>query len=477
MRARLPALADGSLRGRLALILLPTFVALLLISTLVQYLLAVRPMLQQLDRGMADVALALADRIDVDEDGDIVFDLSDQTVALLEADNVDKVSYTAFDDEFQPFAGTMHLAWPKAKLKRGVPYIYDTRIDGVRVRAAALMKSCGVVDCGIVLAETTHKRDRLIRDVLISALLPVLILGLATLSVVWFGIRRGLFPLVRLSREIARRSSRDLSPLEAQNAPHEVQPLVRAVNRLMAQVQASGQVQQNFLATAAHQLRTPLAGLQSRIELAQLEAADPVSQKNLAEIHDSAVRAARLAVQLLSLARVEPGTSTADAFVVEDLAHLATALVDEWVPRAIARQIDLGFDLQPSPVTGQVLLLREMMVNLLHNAIEYVPAGGRVTLQTGQIDGISFIAVEDNGPGIPRNMREKVLERFVRLPGSSGSGSGLGLAIVQEIAEGHGARFELLDSDAGGLLARVLFIRNASVPAASNIQVAGGQTL
>lgn len=475
MRARIPALADGSLRGRLALILLPTLVVLLILSGLTQYLLAIRPMLQQLDRGMADVALALADRIDVDEEGDIVFDLSDQTVALLEADKVDKVSYAAFDDELHPFAGTLQLEWPKAKLTRGVPYIFDTKIDGVKVRAAALMKSCGVMDCGVVLAQTTHKRDRLIRDVMISALLPVLLLGMATLSVVWFGIRRGLFPLVRLSREIARRSSRDLSPVSVENAPMEAVPLVKAVNRLMAQVEEAGQVQQRFLATAAHQLRTPLAGLQSRIELAQIEAQDPVSQKNLAEIHESAVRSARLAVQLLSLARVEPGASTADAVIEIDLARLATELVDEWVPRAIAKQIDLGFELQSAPVRGQTLLLREMMVNLLHNALEYVPAGGRVTLQTGQDGGHSYFAVEDNGPGIPSQMREKVLERFVRLPGSRGSGSGLGLAIVKEIAEGHGAVFELLDAPGGGLLARVGFLAIAteSGPADAAVMASG----
>lgn len=458
MRVIIPRLAKDSLRGRLALILLPTMVVLLLISGVSQYILTIRPMQEELDRGMADVALALADRIDVDEQGDIVFDLSDQTVSLLEADQADKVSYAAFDDDLKPFAGTLRLAWPTTKLARGVPYIFDTQIDGVKYRAAALMKSCGVMDCGVVLAQTTHKRERLVRDVLLSALLPVLLFGIATLGVVWFGIGRGLFPLVRLSREIGRRSSRDLSPVNARDVPREILPLIGAVNRLMRQVGEAGQAQQRFLATAAHQLRTPLAGLQSRIELAQLETKDAVSQRNLAEIHESAVRSARLAVQLLSLARVEPGASTADSVVEIDLSRLATELVDEWVPRAIVRQIDLGFSLQTAPVVGQTLLLREMMVNLVHNALEYVPAGGRVTLITGQEEGVSFLAVEDNGPGIPPEMRDKVLERFVRLPGSRGSGSGLGLAIVKEIAEGHGARFDLLDAPGGGLLACVRFV-------------------
>ncbi|MBS1210310.1 MAG: signal transduction histidine kinase [Proteobacteria bacterium] len=459
MRTLIRAWLSGSLRQRLALILLPTLILLLIASGVTQYLLAIRPIQQEFDRAMGDAALALADRIDVNDDGDIVFDLSDETASLLEADQVDRVWYAAFDDALKPFAGTLNLVWPTAKLVRGEPYIFSTELAGQHVRAVAMMKSCGVMDCGVVLAQTTHKRERLIRDVLLSALLPVLLLGLATLALVWFGIGRGLLPLVSLSREIGRRSPRELSPLNAEDAPEEALPLVEAVNRLMSQLGEAGQAQQRFLATAAHQLRTPLAGLQSRIELAQIEAQDVISQRNLAEIHESAVRAARLAVQLLSLARVEPGVSVVDATVSVDLARLATELVDEWVPRAIARRIDLGFDLQPASVTGQPLLLREMMVNLLHNALEYIPAGGRITLHTGRQGDASFFGVEDNGPGIPVEMRAKVLERFARLPGSRGSGSGLGLAIVQEIAEGHRARFELLDAPAGGhgLLAQVSF--------------------
>ena len=449
---------SGSLRQRLALILLPSLLILLLVSALAQYLLAVRPIQRELDRALSDVAIALADRIDVNESGDVTFELSDEAAALLDADALDYNWFAAFNEHFKPIAGESNIPWPAVKLTRGEPYFFDSVVNDRPVRAVAVMTACGVLDCGVVMAATVRKRGRLIRAAQLSALVPVALAGCVAFGLVWFGLGSGLRPLVRLSRELERRSPRELSPIRVADAPDEVQPLVEAVNRLMEQLGEASFAQQKFLATAAHQLRTPLAGLQSRIELAQLETRDPDSRIRLGEIHESAVRSARLAVQLLSLARAEPGASTGDARVALDLAKLATELVDEWVPRAIASQIDLGFELATAPVEGSPLLLRELMVNLLHNALEYTPAGGRVTLRTGVHEGGGFFAVEDNGPGIAPELREKVLERFMRLPGTRGSGSGLGLAIVAEIAEGHRARFELLDAPGGqGLLARVRF--------------------
>ncbi|MDP5241247.1 sensor histidine kinase N-terminal domain-containing protein [Uliginosibacterium sp. 31-16] len=453
---------SGSLRRRLALILLPSLLVLLLASAFVQYLLAVRPMQREFDRAMSDVAVALAEHVVVEDSGDINFVLSDEAAALLDADALDYNWYAAFDERFKRIAGEEGIEWPAVNFVRGEPYYFDTVINDRPVRAVAVKKACGALECGVVLAATLKKRGRLIRDMQLSALVPVVLAGSVAFALVWFGLGSGLRPLVRLSREIGRRSPRDLSPVKLRDAPDEISPLVSAVNRLMQQLGEANQAQQAFLATAAHQLRTPLAGLQSRIELALLETRDPENRVRLGEIHESAVRSARLAVQLLSLARVEPGASVADAMLPVDLAKLAAELVDEWVPRAINSQIDLGFELAAAPVQGSPLLLREMMVNLLHNALEYTPAGGRVTVHAGQMEGRSFFAVEDNGPGIPPELHSKVLERFVRLPGTRGSGSGLGLAIVAEIAAGHQARLELLEAPGGqGLLARVRFASEA----------------
>lgn len=449
---------SGSLRRRLALILLPSLLVLLLASAFAQYLLAVRPMQREFDRAMSDVAVALAEHFVVTEAGDVGFVLSDEAADLLDADAFDYNWYAVFNERFERIAGEAGIQWPNAIFSRGAPYFFDAVVNERPVRAVAIKKACGVQECGVVLAATLKKRSRLIQSMQISALVPVALLGGVALALVWFGLGSGLRPLVRLSREIGRRSPRDLSPVRLADAPDEVQPLVKAVNRLMQQLAEASQEQQAFLATAAHQLRTPLAGLQSRIELAQLETRDPESRARLAEIHESAMRSARLAVQLLSLARVEPGASTVDEHVRLDLARLAAEQVDEWVPRAIARQIDLGFELASAPVQGSPLLLRELMANLLHNALEYIPEGGRITLRTGVTEGKSYLEVEDNGPGIPPEQRTSVLERFVRLPGTPGAGSGLGLAIVREISESHQARLELLDgADAQGLRVKVSF--------------------
>jgi len=155
------------------------------------------------------------------------------------------------------------------------------------------------------------------------------------------------------------------------------------------------------------------------------------------------VRTARLANQLLALARAEPGGYRADAFTQVNLRSVVEGAADEWVHRAMAKEIDLGFELSDAQVPGDALLLREALANLVHNALEYSPPGARVTVTTGQGKDGAFLEVEDEGPGIPPAEREQVLERFYRVPGTAGTGSGLGLSIVREIALAHGAAISI----------------------------------
>jgi two-component system sensor histidine kinase TctE len=268
-----------------------------------------------------------------------------------------------------------------------------------------------------------------------------------TLVIVWFGVARGLAPLYRLSDEIRKRSARDLRPIEPAEAPEETKALIEALNQLLIQVEELHRNQQRFLANAAHQLRTPLAGLQAHAELALAQPLPQAARAEVEQVHSATVRTARLANQLLALARAEPGGHAGIRSTV-DLKRLVEEAADEWVHQAMVRDIDLGFELQPATVQGDVVLLREALGNLVHNAIEYVPRGGRVTVHTGAREGEPFIEVEDDGPGIPAAERTRVLERFYRVPGTSGTGSGLGLAIVREIATAHGASLEIQD---GGL--------------------------
>jgi len=173
------------------------------------------------------------------------------------------------------------------------------------------------------------------------------------------------------------------------------------------------------------------------------------------QVHQATIRTGRLANQLLALARAEPGARS--GLAPFDLKSLAEGEADAWVHQALARDIDLGFELEVAPLHGDAFLLREALANLVHNALEYSPRGARITVRTGRRDGASFLEVEDDGPGIAPAERARVLERFYRVPGTPGTGSGLGLAIVREIAAGHGANVAIADSSSGGCRVAITF--------------------
>jgi two-component system sensor histidine kinase TctE len=271
--------------------------------------------------------------------------------------------------------------------------------------------------------------------------------------IVWFGVKRGLAPLARLSEEIKERTPADLHALDAGKAPEETRPLIAALNGLLGELASANRSQQRFLANAAHQLRTPLAGLQAHTELALSLPMTDACRTQVEQVHQATIRTARLANQLLALARAEPGGHTEPVGPL-DLKAMVEAVADEWVHRALQRDLDLGFDLGPAGVRGDGFLLREVLANLLHNAIEYSPRGARITVRTGTREGRPFLEVDDEDPGIPLAERERVLDRFYRVPGTPGTGSGLGLAIVREIASGHGASITIGDG-AGGRGTRV----------------------
>jgi two-component system sensor histidine kinase TctE len=299
------------------------------------------------------------------------------------------------------------------------------------------------------------KRTRATRDIWLQSLFPDFLIALATLVIVWFGVKRGLQPLARLSDEIKSRSAGDLRPIDAAGAPEETRPLVGALNGLLTEVSAASLKQQRFLADAAHQLRTPLAGLRAHAELALAQPLPEASRAQVEQVHQATVRTARLANQLLALARAEPGARSATAPL--DLKSLAEGEAENWVRQSRGRDIDLGFELEVARVEGDAFLLREALSNLVHNAVEYSPRGGRVTVRTGRRNGHAFLEVEDDGPGIPPAERSRVLERFYRMPGTPGTGSGLGLAIVREIVVSHGADLAIAESAAGGCRVGITF--------------------
>ncbi|WP_139826160.1 sensor histidine kinase [Derxia lacustris] len=437
-----------SLRRRLVEWLLPPLLLLIGISAAVAYGIAVQVATRAYDRALLDPALAVANHLNFD--GEVpVLDLSAAARDALLVDTIDRVFISVVDHDSRWLVGSHELPLPPAVGNE--PLFYDARLpSGPRVRVVALPVLRDGVRVALVLAaETQVKRDRLVNETLAGVVLPSLGVAVLAVVVIWLGVGRGLAPLLRLSEEMHRRSPRDLSPLPARDQPAELQPLVDATNELLGRMGDALAVQQRFVENAAHQLRTPLAGLLAQTELLAREpaiAADPAFaalRERVERLRAAAGDTSHLAHQLLTLARADPREHPADRFARFDLRDLGDELAQRWVPAALARRIDLGLELESAPLLGERWLLLELASNLIDNAIRYTPEGGVVSVRTRSVDGRAQLEVEDNGIGIPAQAAGRVLERFYRIDGTPGEGSGLGLAIVREIADGHGAEVEI----------------------------------
>ncbi|MFP5461760.1 MAG: sensor histidine kinase [Gammaproteobacteria bacterium] len=362
---------------------------------------------------------------------------------------------------FQVLAADGELLAGDANLPRPSLYDYPTpgrvqrRFDqhrGIEVRVAYTYISPGEDPMGtsypvlVQVAETLDARNALANEIIKGVIFPQFLILPLAVGLVWFALSRGLAPLERMQRRIRERRPDDLSPINPHDAPEELGPLVASFNDLLQRLGSSIAAQKRFIADAAHQMKTPLAGLRTQAELALRETDPRALRRSLEQVVESSERAAHMINQLLALARTE---NLRNAIQLEelDLAPLARAVAVEWVPEAIRRGIDFGFesDDAPAPAAAHPILLRELLNNLIDNAIGYTPAGGQVTVRLGREGRETLLEVEDTGPGIPPEERLLVFERFYRILGNETSGSGLGLPIVAEIADQHGARVSISD--------------------------------
>jgi two-component system sensor histidine kinase TctE len=302
----------------------------------------------------------------------------------------------------------------------------------------------------VQVGETLDKRAHLANDIIKGVILPQFIILPVALALVWFALSRGLSPLAELQQRIRARRPDDLSPIDSGQVPEEISPLVRSLNDMLGRLSQSIQMQKRFIADAAHQMKTPLAGMRMQSELAMRETDYEEIHRSLAQLSKSSESATRLVNQLLALARAENQTPEARPFVPVELCELARNTVQDWVQNSFAHRIDLGFEQPGHPimVRGNPVMLREMLSNLIDNAIRYTPEGGSVTVRvrTEAFEGKAVLEVEDTGPGIPPAERAHVFERFYRILGSNVEGSGLGLSIVREIAQQHEADIEILNN-------------------------------
>jgi len=409
-----------------------------------------------LDEGLEDTALTLAGQIDT-RSGEPRIEISATMDRALRFDRQDDVFYLVLSPSGQVLQGDAGLAdlQPRPDARpAGRSWYGDVKLRDRDLRLVQLGHDCGGGSaCQILVAETLHKRDALQRQ--IGTLVALNGAGLALLLALagWWAIRQGLSPLTGLSAELEHRDLHRLTPLEAR-LPRELVPLQLAFNRLFERLARAAGAQREFLADAAHQLRTPLTSLQTEIELAMLEPHDQRMDPLLQRLRHRVVRSARLAQQLLSLARAED--RSVDVQQRLDLRDIATESGQDWAHRTLPSDVDLGFELAEAPAQGHAFLLRELLENLIHNAVSYAGSGARITVRCGTDADGSWLEVEDNGPGIPLAERATAMQRFRRGSSATGSGSGLGLAIAADIAARHGGRLDLLDAHAGpGLRARL----------------------
>jgi len=333
---------------------------------------------------------------------------------------------------------------------------YDASVDGepVRVFALAVNTPDGPRQLGVArtLRQRLEVRAAIVRSlVVLVALITVILVG-----VVWVSVGNGLRPLARIRAELAARAPDDLAHIAAEQVPFEIAPVVNAFNGLLDRVEIEARAQRDFMADMAHQLRTPLAGMQLQLEwMRARHAHDPDTLRSLAMMALSNERMIRQVNQLLALARAREGLPVQHHAPL-DLADLIQESIGYFVGKAAEKDIDIGFELSPVLVDGDAFQLRDLVDNLVDNALRYTPSGGQVTVSCRMDRGTALFMVEDSGPGIPAAKRAAVFERHVRLDDKT-VGSGLGLAIVRDIALAHGGKAVLRDAPGGGTRARVRF--------------------
>jgi len=401
------------------------------------------------DRWLYDSAMTLAQQITHDGERSVL-DLPKPALAMFEWDSVDVISEEVVSLKHGMMLRNADFPRPPDDLTVQKPRFYDGKIGDRSVRIVAIRLRYPADEFIIQVAETKSKRESTIGEILRYAV-PLLALVLAlTWAVIWFAVTSGLRVIDRLTRDLDHYEPEKLLPLDkGEGVPTELEPLLNALDHLIARLADSQDAQRRFIANAAHQLRTPLTTLQVQTERALREPDAARRGEALSDILAAVTRSRHLAHQLLTLARSERSGQPMLRMTSVDLAELARDELERWADAAIARNIDLGYDGPDSGVivTAEPVLLRELIGNLVDNAIRYGRAGGVVTLSLRASPLV--LTVDDDGTGIPQDERLLVLERFYRRNGSGGNGCGLGLPIAQEIAARHGAKLRILDNPLG----------------------------
>jgi len=449
-----------SLKAEILLRLAVPLIFFISIESILSYFVTLHHADVAYDRWLLDSARSLTQEIKVRK-GKVFVELPPAALEIFKWDESDQTYFKIISEEQGMLAGDKFVPEPfGVETDWTRPVFFDDEMYGapVRVVSMRITRENTSERVFVHVAETLNKRRKMMMDILLADLLPQMTLVLLAGIYLIVGVKRGLQPLHALADEIAKRSSRDLRPIPEQHVFLEVRALTDTINDLLARLGLAIAAQQRFIANAAHQLRTPLAGLKLQAERALREQDLSAMKPALIQIQGSADRMSHLTTQLLILARSEPINGDYELRPI-DLCKLVKETCMDWVPKALQRHMELSFEgtKRSLYVRSDEVLLRELLANLLDNAICYGHGQGNIIVKVESYPS-PRLSVEDDGPGIPDTEIDRVFERFYRIPGSSGDGCGLGLAIVKEIADLHKARLELNRvSEAGGTRIELIF--------------------
>jgi two-component system sensor histidine kinase TctE len=460
--------SQPSLRRRLLTFLLVPVLGFLLLDAVIGYFVALAYSNRVHDSDLSDSALTLSEMIGNDA---LRGELTAQARFLLEYDPDGRNYYTVFSDRHGRLIGNAELPGPKGSVPTdGPPRLYDTALGRKPLRAA-VMRVSNRNEAGdtltITVAESLRDRHMRAREILFLTLPMQALLIMAVLCLVWFGVSHGLRVLEPLTARLSRRGH-DLGPIGEEDVPIEILPLTRTIDDLFARMRNMLGLQERFIADAAHQLRTPLAGIQLHVE--RFEATTDVTQRTeaLGHVHRLAARAARTSAQLLALTRTQaPDLPDHDGMEVIDLSTVVPEAVAMRVHQSLSLGVDLGYEGIDTAcrIRGDALQVQEVIDNLVDNAYHYAGRGCTVTVSLSRDVDEFVLAVDDDGPGVADAFLTLLGERFFRVPGGDEDGTGLGLSIVESIAERHAAQVAFLHAASGGLRVEVRFPAVTGKPA------------
>jgi two-component system, OmpR family, sensor histidine kinase TctE len=472
--------AQLSLKRQLLLWLLLPQLLLWLVGGTLAYRIALSYAEKGIDQSLTQSVRSLARQVKPVGSG-LLIDFPRAAQAIIEEDPQDKVSYMVSSPPGQFILGNAKLPEPPDAVMQslktsGEPRLYQAMIDMPEqtsrpLRIAAMELQFGEANAPqrirVQVAKSLAVRERVARELVFDMIVPLLLLGAVLGALVYAGIVRGLQPLARLQSQLQAQSGRDsasasaattpFAPIALQQAPQEVHQLAGAVNQLLGAVQRSLSHEKRFLNDAAHQLRTPLAGLKTQLELALTEHDSQALQERLQKVSAGVERSSHLVHQLLQLARSEADVPMHET----DLAQLARSVAQDAAPAAMAAGVDFGYEGPEASDAAFIrranaMLLREALSNLIDNAVRYAGPGATITLRARLDAQAVVLEVEDNGPGVSEAELPHLFERFYRASDKPG-GAGLGLAIVQEIAQRHGASVRAEQVAPNGLRVQIIY--------------------